>query len=138
MAAGVPKSFVVVVVVIISIILEQFNLNERVLRSCDGAYNNRRCMCLATAYICNEEDSTSIPSDVVEAFVPAWTYLPHDVELIKRSVELREGSEKQMLDNMIMDKFELLPGELCHGVSKFITRCRRGVSTVRESFRESQ
>ena len=30
-------SFVVVVVVIISIILEQFNLNERVLRSCDGA-----------------------------------------------------------------------------------------------------
>jgi hypothetical protein len=42
MAAGVPKSFVVVVVVIISIILEQFNLNERVLRSCDGACANRR------------------------------------------------------------------------------------------------
>ena len=25
------------------------------------------------------------PSDVVEAFVPAWTYLPHDVELIKQA-----------------------------------------------------
>ncbi|CAL6392338.1 unnamed protein product [Bathycoccus prasinos] len=85
------------------------------------------CMCLATAYICNEEDSTSIPSDVVEAFVPAWTYLPHDVELIKRSVELREGSEKQMLDNMIMDKFELLPGEL-------VTACPSLVQDVAEAF----
>ena len=84
-------------------------------------------MCLATAYICNEEDSTSIPSDVVEAFVPAWTYLPHDVELIKRSVELREGSEKQMLDNMIMDKFELLPGEL-------VTACPSLVQDVAEAF----
>jgi hypothetical protein len=42
MAAGVPKSFVVGGVVGVIIILEQFNLNERVLRSCDGACANCR------------------------------------------------------------------------------------------------
>ena len=39
-------------------------------------------------------------------------HIPHDIELIKRSAELREGSEKQMLDDMIMEKFEILPGDL--------------------------
>ena len=70
------------------------------------------CMCLATAYLCDDADSTCIPSDVVDAFVPAWMHIPHDIELIKRSAELREGSEKQMLDDMIMEKFEILPGDL--------------------------
>ena len=39
-------------------------------------------------------------------------HIPHDIELIKRSGELREGSEKQMLYDMIMEKFEILPGDL--------------------------
>ena len=70
------------------------------------------CMCLATAYLCDDAESTCIPSDVVDAFVPAWMHIPHDIELIKRSGELREGSEKQMLYDMIMEKFEILPGDL--------------------------
>ena len=84
------------------------------------------CMCLATAYVC-DDDHTFIPLEIVETFVPAWTYLPHDVELIKRSVEIGEGSEKQMLENMIVDKFELLPGEL-------VIACPSLVQDVTEAF----
>ena len=43
-------------------------------------------MCLATAYLCDDAESTCIPSDVVDAFVPAWMHIPHDIELINEVV----------------------------------------------------
>lgn len=69
------------------------------------------CTCLATVYI-QDSENENIPSDIVDLFIPAWTYLLHDMQIIKQSLALTDGAEKQFLDDFLIDKCEFLPAEL--------------------------